>query len=360
MTVQTEPDTAVLLATGRARLLDDLRRLAVAADVQPVVVEEPVAARRWWSRAGLVVLGPDLAAELVRAPVRRDGVVLVGSPHEAEGLFETAVSIGAERVVVLPEDEGWLVEQLTRAGDRRGCGVLVAVVGCRGGAGASTVVGALARQSVRDGLRAVVVDVDPGGADLDLLLDLSDEPGLRWADLASARGRLPEGPLASALPQRDGVALLRADPVTSAGVTAGVDPVCVRAVVDALRRAFDLVLVDVPRWCPDQARPVLDRADALVLVTTADPRGVVAARRAAERLATAVRPTYLVVRTGRAATIDPVDVATAVDLPLTGLLRHDRRVAADAARGDLVVRPGLRRTVRALLLQLATAAGGAP
>lgn len=359
MTAQTEPRTAVLLATGRATLLDDLRRLAVAADVQPVVVEHLVEARRWWSRAELVVLGPDLAAELARAPVRREGVVLVGSSDEADGLFETAVSIGAERVAVLPQDEGWLVEQLTQAGDRRATGVLAAVVGCRGGAGASTVVGALARQSVRDGLPAVVVDLDPGGADLDLLLDLADEPGLRWADLASARGRLPEGPLASALPQRDGVALLRSDPVTAAGVSAGVDPASVSVVVDALRRAFDLVLADVPRWCPDQARPVLDRADALVLVTTADARGVVAARRTAERLAAATRPTYLVVRTGRAAAIDPVDVATALDLPLTGLVRHNRRVAADAARGDLVVRPGLRRTARALLLQLATAAGGA-
>lgn len=341
----------VVLATANLLLIDDLARLAAAANVEPVLAHDGADVRRWWNQAELLVLGDDLGAPLGRAAVRRDSVILVGRSGERDVLNETAVALGAEHVATLPDDEAWLVEQVAVAGEGRASGVVVPVVGCRGGAGASTLVAALARQSVDAGLRCAVVDADPLGGDLDALLDMADEPGLRWGDLDSGVGRLPAGPLAAALPQRAGVALL-----SSQSGFAGGDALV--AVVDALARAFDLVLLDVPRWLPGQCRAVIDVADAVLLVTTADLRGVAAAQRLCGDLDSPVRTTRLIVRTARWA-LDPDEAATVVGLPGATVFRHDRRVPADAALGGLVMRPALRRTARRLLADLADTAPAA-
>jgi Flp pilus assembly CpaE family ATPase len=126
--------------------------------------------------------------------------------------------------------------------------------------------------------------------------------------------------------------------------------------MDALARAFDLVVLDVPRWLPGQWRQVVVSGDVLLLVTTADLRGVASARRVRAELASSARPILLVVRTARSG-IDPEDVADLVPAPVAATLRHDRRVAGDAARGELVMRAPLRRTARRLLTELATAGG---
>ena len=202
------PGPVVLLGAADGLLLDDMLRLAAAAHVEPVLAHDVSSIQRWWSQADLIVVGADLARALVRPPVRRDRVLLVDRYDDRAALNETAVALGAEHVVVLPDDQAWLVDQVAAAGEGRPTGVVLPVVGCRGGAGASTLVAALARQAVDVGLSCVVVDADPTGADLDVLLDMADEPGLRWPDLVVSGGRLPAEPLAAALPRRAGVAVL--------------------------------------------------------------------------------------------------------------------------------------------------------
>lgn len=343
------PVPVVVLASAGVALLDELARLAAAAGVEPVLVHDEAGVRRWWNQAGLLVLGDDLARRVGRAPVRRDRVVLVARHGERAALNETGLALGAERVVVLPDDQAWLVDQVAVEAEGRAVGVVVAVLGCRGGAGASTVVAATARQAAADGLTCAVVDADPLGADLDALLGMQDEPGLRWRDLASSGGRLPAGPLAAALPRRDGVALLCAE-----ATTAGVPDGALVAVVDALARAFDLVLVDVPRWLPGESRYVVDTADAVLLVTTGDLRGVASASRLRAELATASQEVRLVVRTTRSG-VDADEIAGLLDIAQAATLRSDRRVAADAAFGEMVMRPALRRAARRLLEAFAAA-----
>jgi len=364
------PGPVVLLGAADGLLLDDMLRLAAAAHVEPVLAHDVSSIQRWWSQADLIVVGADLARALVRPPVRRDRVLLVDRYDDRAALNETAVALGAEHVVVLPDDQAWLVDQVAAAGEGRPTGVVLPVVGCRGGAGASTLVAALARQAVDVGLSCVVVDADPTGADLDVLLDMADEPGLRWPDLVVSGGRLPAEPLAAALPRRAGVAVLcagmPADVPLLAGTRAsqgssgapapsswlpdgGLAPA-----VDALARAFDLVVLDVPRWLPGECRYAVEAGDLLLLVTTADLRGVASARRVRAELASCARPARLVVRTTRSG-VDPEDVADLVPAPLAATLRHDRRVAGDGARGELVVRSSLRRTARRVLATLATA-----
>ena len=66
------------------------------------------------------------------------------------------------------------------AGRRRGAAV--AVVGGCGGAGASVLAAALAVTAVRHGGRALLVDCDPLGGGLDLVLGAEHVAGLRWPD----------------------------------------------------------------------------------------------------------------------------------------------------------------------------------
>ena len=337
----------VLVATTSEDVLDELLRLVAAARAEPLVAHDRGAARRWWPDADLVLVAADMVEALGSAPTRRDGVVLVGQGRPDAGLYESALRLGAEHVAVLPEGAAWVAERMAAAEDSRRRGVVAGVVGCRGGAGASVLTAALAMQATADGLSTVVVDADPLGADLDLLLDMTDEPGLRWGDLAGSHGRLPAAPIAQALPQRAGVSLLCGLP----GPPHVPGSAVVASVLTALPRAFDLVLVDIPRWLPAHDC-CLQAASAVLLLTTDDLRGVATARRRASELTVGSTPVRLVVRAGKAAAMDPQELAERLDVPLAGVLRSDPRVAADVQRGDLLLRSSLRRTSRTLLAGL--------
>ena len=187
----------VLVATGDPGLLDDLLRLAAAAGVEVEAVPDAVSARRAWSSAAGVLVGDDLApALLLRPPSRRDGVVLVGIDQDDAGIWRRGLDVGAGHVVFLPDAETWLVGWLSdradlRAGRRSlGVGTVVGVVGGRGGGGASTLAVALGLAAARQGASVMLVEADPLGGGLDLMLGLEHAEGLRWPDLAGSRGRV--------------------------------------------------------------------------------------------------------------------------------------------------------------------------
>ena len=91
-------------------------------------------------------------------------------------------------MVVLPEQEAWLVTALTEAAEgSHPAGPVLAVAGGRGGAGASVLAAAVAVTAVRDGQRALLVDCDPLGGGLDLVLAAEDLAGLRWPEIAVGR-----------------------------------------------------------------------------------------------------------------------------------------------------------------------------
>ena len=214
----TVPDRP-LIVTGDPLLLDDLLRLAAAAGVETTVAPDVVAARGPWRDAALVLVGGDLVADLVRIGLpRRRGVLVVPADRHQADVWPLASAAGAESVAPLPGAEGLLVDRLAGAGAQPAATVVV-VMGGRGGAGASTLACALARAAVRSAARwapVLLVDADPLGGGLDLLLGAEGAPGLRWPDLADARGRASPHELHAALPIVDGVSLLswhRGDPV---------------------------------------------------------------------------------------------------------------------------------------------------
>lgn len=283
------PPSPLLVATGDPHLLDDILRLSAATSLEVEVVDEVSRIRTAWATAPLILVGADLAGTLARvAPPRRPDVLVVGRASLEPVIWQAAVALGVEHVVELPEGERWLVDRLGDAGDGpHRHGTVVAVIGSRGGAGASTLAASLALTASTRGVSTLLVDADPWAGGLDVLLGAEMTPGLRWPDLASARGRLPVAALAQSLPQVGGVSLVSWDRRPRAPFLDALT-----SVIGAGRRGFDLVIVDVarPLLCPEPMRGHADGGegapdrevllpvfDSLLLVVPAEVRAVTAA-----------------------------------------------------------------------------------
>ncbi|MEU6650489.1 septum site-determining protein Ssd [Streptomyces sp. NPDC046900] len=170
-----------LIVTEDAELLDDLLRLCAAAGARPEVHPGVPRHRGSWEAGPLVLVGDDAACR-VRGAVRRRGVVLVGRDQGDSGVWRRAVEIGADHVLLLPDGEQWLVDRIADVAEGVGRPALtVGVIGGRGGAGASTLACALAVTSAREGRHTLLVDADPLGGGLDVLLGGETTAGLRWA-----------------------------------------------------------------------------------------------------------------------------------------------------------------------------------
>ncbi|HYN75786.1 MAG TPA: septum site-determining protein Ssd [Candidatus Limnocylindria bacterium] len=326
----------VLVATGSADLLDDLLRLSSAAGVEVEVAPDAAGARRSWVSAAGVLVGDDLApALLLRPPARRDGVVLVGVDQDDAGVWRRGVDLGAGHVVFLPDAEpwvvGWLADRVDVLPGLLGTGLVVGVVGGRGGAGASTLTVALGLAAVRREAEALVVDMDPLGGGLDLMLGLEHAPGLRWPDLAASRGRVSATSLRSAVMTVDGLGVL---PWSRDDLFA-LPPEAVAAVLSAAARAYDLVVVDLPRTLDADAEEAAARCSVTYLVVPAEVRAVSAAARVAAVLGGVTPSLEVVVRGPSPSGLGVEEVADALGLSLGGAMRAEPRLSATLDRGEL-------------------------
>ena len=335
--VRSRP-TRPLAVTADPALLDDLLRLAATAGVELVVAADAGAARSWWSSAACVLVGADRAADCARARLpRRADVTLVATDLDDAGVWQTAVEVGADRVVLLPDGEDALATRLAVAVEGAGRdAVLVAVLGGRGGAGATTLACALAVTAARTGRSVLLVDGDPLGGGLDLVFGGESERGLRWQELGTTRGRVPAAALAEALPRMAGLSVLSWDRGTDAALSAE----AVTAVLGAGRRAHDLVVVDLPRTVDDASRVVLEAADCVLLVVPAEVRGAAAAGRVAATVGLHAGDLRVVVRAPGPSGIPAAAVAAALGLPLAGTVRPEPGLDAALERGEPPARRG--------------------
>ncbi|MCW2608118.1 MAG: minD [Frankiales bacterium] len=326
-----------LAVTADPDVLDDLLRLAATAGTELQVAPDAAGARRAWETAPLVVVGADAARRCARAGLRRrTGVVLLGDDLDDASVWETAVHVGAEHVVFLPDAEPWLTERFADAAEGVAQeGAVVAVLGGRGGAGATTLSCALAVTAARSGRRALLVDGDPLGGGIDLCFGREHDTGLRWPDLGSTRGRLSAAALAEALPRVQDLSVLSWD----RGDAHAVPPEAVRAVLQAGRRSCEVVVADLPRTVDDAAREVLDAASTVLLVVPAEVRAAAAASRVAAAVGLLCRDLRVVVRGPGPSGLQAAEVARALGLPLAGELRPEPGLDRALERGEA---PGSR------------------
>ena len=98
------PPVPVLALTADVLLTDQLHRLGAAAGVDVLVRAEAPPAQEWVS-AGLIVVGGDHARRVAAAGrPRRPAVILVTTDLDDADVWQHALVVGAEQVVVQHDD----------------------------------------------------------------------------------------------------------------------------------------------------------------------------------------------------------------------------------------------------------------
>jgi len=324
---------AGLLALVTEPLLrDELDRVGAAVGVRVIHLGAATPSRKAWAAAAAVVLDEAAASSCAAARLpRRTHVIVLTAAEPTAASWQAAVAVGAQRVLTLPADGNELVAELAEAADALpdgGCrGEAIAVIGARGGAGASLLATALAQRAGD----ALLVDLDAWGGGIDLLAGTENAAGLRWCDLTARSGRLTWPALRDALPRQRGVSVLsaarRSHDADAAHEVVEVSAGTVDAVVDAARRGGITVVCDLPRTLTDPVETALSAADLVVVVSPCDVRSCAAGAVIAPRLRAANPNVGLVVRGPAPGGLRAIEVAEIIGLPLLAATRAEPRLA---------------------------------
>ena len=329
----------ILALVDDQTLSNDIDRVAAAAGLRMVRASDPSGRRVWTSAAAVLVDSAAAVRCAARGLPRRARVLLVSGAAPGPADWEAAVAVGAQQIVVLPADAHALMAILADAAeaarDAGARGPVIAVLAGRGGGGASIFATAVAQAADQ----ALLIDGDPWGGGLDLVLGSETEPGLRWPDLSLAGGRVNFAALRDALPRRGGVSVLSGSRVLSGERSSNdVDAAPLGAVIDAGSRGGVTVVCDVARR-PSQATEVaLASADLVVLVTPADVRSCAAAAATGQWVSAGNPNTGVVVRGPAPGGLRAIDVARIVGLPVLASMRPQAGIDALLERGGLRVR----------------------
>ncbi|MGI3782939.1 MAG: septum site-determining protein Ssd, partial [Janthinobacterium lividum] len=320
----------VLVLTADPALARQLLSVVAAVGLAPDQPAGDDDLRRAWRGAAAVLVGRDRAREVsgLALPTRSE-VYVVGRDDDRPETYAWSTRLRAA-VATLPTGTADLATALSVLAAEAGLGAVVALVGGAGGVGTSTLAAALAVASARDGLRTLLLDADPDGGGIDILLGAEHVPGWRWSRFGAASGHL--GDIAGQLPHCDGVDVLAVDRTAGPGIVLRPEPLA--AVLGSAARSNDLTVVDLPRHLDAAHDEVLSRATRVLLLARADVRGVASADHAARALVARCRALEVVVRTGPGRVLAPALVADALDLPLAGVLPEDPEVRGAAERGD--------------------------
>jgi secretion/DNA translocation related CpaE-like protein len=327
----------VLLVTGFNVLRGEVERIVAAAGGQLRVVPDVADAAKYWDSAAAVLVGSDVR-EL--PPRRRAPAVLVGLNGEGDSLWHLAAALGAERVAVLPDAAAWLAEYLSRSRSPEPGGLVLGVTGGCGGAGATTSAIWIAQAAAGLGARVLLVDGDPWGGGLELALAAEETPGLRWPDLSEASGSIDPEQLSDSLPVAGGFSFLSWP--GSRDRTSPVDAPTTAGVMDAARRGYELVVVDIGRGS-EQLQTFAWDCDRILVVVPALLKAAVASARLLQELPPV--EAALLIRGKTGAALDGAMIADAVGLPVHGRVPELRGVGAASENGRLL-ELGRRRGVR--------------
>lgn len=103
-----------LFLTADQELLDSMLRALVAADRSAEIAGAAGhVSRPGWMSAPLVVVGADIAEDLLhRGLPRRSGIVVAVRPGIGDATTKAVDSLGAERIVMSRAGEEWLANRL--------------------------------------------------------------------------------------------------------------------------------------------------------------------------------------------------------------------------------------------------------
>jgi pilus assembly protein CpaE len=237
----------------------------LVAEVMPSVVLVDCSSNSEW---GLRVIG-EMGAIHPRRPII---ALYAGNPN---GFMDPAFRAGADDLIVLPQPPDQLAFELqkiiarhrTPAGAERQSGLVITVLGPKGGTGKTVTATNLAVALADAGARPIVVDVDLQFGDVGLALGLKPERTIY--DLVTAGGSLdvekiegfvmrhPSGARALLAPTR---------PDQAAVVTTSF----LRDLFTVLRRGYDFVIVDTAPAFSPEVIVAIDASSRLCLVGMLD------------------------------------------------------------------------------------------
>ncbi len=209
-----------------------------------------------------------------------------------------------------------------------------------GGAGASTLAALTAASASVSG-PTVLLDCDPLGGGIDMVLGCEATPGPRWRQVRTGGGTLAPDVLLAALPRWGRVSFLAAD---SPGPLA---PETLAAVLTAASHIGPVVL-DLPRWPAPVREVALEWCRRVVLVTTAQARAVTAGAMVARGLD---HPGTVVAVRGSGTT--PHRVAGLLGVRSIGAVPHDHGIARGGPLAPAARRPRFAAVTRAILRESA-------
>ncbi|MBH1935550.1 AAA family ATPase [Streptomyces sp. AV19] len=327
-------------------------------------------------------LGPLPALELVREVALRfpaTGVVLL-SADAGPALYAAAMDCGARGLAALPlscDELGARVQAAAHWADgvRRhlgpagspagpgGGGRVVAVVGAKGGVGTTVTAVQLALAARAAGREAALADLDLQSGDVASYLDVQFRRSV--ADLAGIADISPRVLQDAVFPHPTGLGLLLAPAEGERGEEVG--DLAARQIIGALRRRYELVVVDCGTQITAAGAAVIETADLALLVTTPDVVSVRAAKRMVRlwdrlQIRKAEDTMTVVNRHTRTAEVQPSLVArttgTTTARTTVPAAYKELRAAVDAGRmQDLDAKSGVRQALWTLAAELGLTGG---
>ena len=220
------------------------------------------------------------------------------------------------------------------------------LAGC-GGAGASVFAAVLAWSAAAHAGSAFLIDCDPVGGGIDVLLGCERAAGSRWSQVRLRGGRLDPAVLRACLPRWHQVSVLAVDDPNA------LDPVALPQIADAATLAGPLVL-DLARWPSPIRAAALGCCDLTVLVTPAEVRAVTASAAIAQGLDPA--RTVLVIK-GSAPSLPADRIGALLGLAVLGELGYDGASRQPGGLDPRRLRRSTRQVAEAVLRHCATVAG---
>ncbi len=329
-----------------------------------------------------------VAAANGAAGERRPDVAVVSAARDEEAAFRLAAELaagGAPVLVVGRKDPDLILRALRagacefvvtgdhdelrravrrrlRAGAEAPRGAVVAVLGAKGGTGATCVAANLAGAVRQGGERVCLVDVDPNLGDVLSALDLP--AGFSISDLLSNLRRLDRELLDGSV-QRHGAGIAVIAPAEDVQAATAVGAQGISEALAFLRGHYGVVVVDGLHGFGETALAALDASDLVLLVTTQEVTSVRDARRCLDlfgRLGYGEEKVRVVLnRYERPSKVTLEVVEETLGAPVAAALANDHRAVSDAiGRGALVLetapRSQLARDLAALAAIVAPAA----
>ncbi len=328
--------TRVVLALEAPQIAEEvlhyLDRSGLARVVATAADDRQLADAVRQTEPDLVVAQPSLAA------AARGSVIVALDGRESVGGLRAALEAGARGFFVWPDDRERLLGTVARSNtghDSSGSrGLVVAVRGARGGAGATFVAAHLPAAIARAGSSCLLIDGDPVADDLRSAVGAPIEGLHTVGDLLPVADQLRATQVSEAAwPHAAGFGLLpAADP------DARVSGDDFAAVIGAAAQAVDVVVVHLAKTLDDAAVAALRVSDRVLHVLTLDAVSFRAADRALEALSPlrlASRSGFIVNRAARSE-IAPADVRRVFGVEALAVFPVDRAAERAQAGGRLL------------------------